>query len=313
MLCAMSVPEPTAPITLRDPAADLTATVLPGAGMIVTSLQHRGEELLGQRRGVEAYLQHGKTMGIPLLYPWANRVASDDFVVPGTGVRIDLTGPRAGLRRDPNGLAMHGVLAAEAGWSWQLADGATAVRATLDLAARDDLLASFPFPHRVEYAVTLVGGALAVTTEVFARADSPVPVAHGLHPYLTLPGVPRAEWELTLPAREHLQLDGRGLPTGDSAREPAWHGVLGSRTFDDAYDGLPDGARWELAGGGRQIVTTFAQGYPAAQVFAPADDAVICFEPMAAPTNALVTGRSLRVVEPGGRDRSRMTIAVSSG
>lgn len=312
MLCAMSVPAPTAPITLRDPAADLTATLLPGAGMLITSLQHRGEELLGQRRGVEAYLEQGKTMGIPLLYPWANRVSSDDFEVPGTGVRIDLTGPRPGLRRDPNGLAMHGVLAAEAGWSWQPADAGAAVRGTLDFATRDDLRASFPFPHRVAYTVALTGGALSITTEVSAGAGSCLPVAHGLHPYLTLPGVPRADWEVTLPAREHLQLDGRGLPTGGSAREPAWHGVLGSRTFDDAYDGLPDGATWELAGGGRRIVTTFAQGYPAAQLFAPAEDAVICFEPMAAPTNALVTGRSLRIVEPGGRDLSRMTIAVLS-
>jgi len=35
---------------------------------------------------VSAYAQYGKTMGIPLLYPWANRLAafdySDPFIAP---------------------------------------------------------------------------------------------------------------------------------------------------------------------------------------------------------------------------------------
>ncbi len=74
MLCAMPSADPTAPLTLHDEAGELTATILPGAGMLITSLRHSGEELLGQRRGVEAYLAQGKTMGIPLLYP--GRIAS---------------------------------------------------------------------------------------------------------------------------------------------------------------------------------------------------------------------------------------------
>ncbi len=63
-------------VTLRDERACLEATFLPGAGMLCSSLRHRGEELLAQNRGVEAYVERGKTMGIPLLYPWANRLAT---------------------------------------------------------------------------------------------------------------------------------------------------------------------------------------------------------------------------------------------
>ena len=54
-------------VTLCDPSSSLTATYVPDAGMIGTSLSDDGVELLGQRRGLEAYASAGKTMGIPLL------------------------------------------------------------------------------------------------------------------------------------------------------------------------------------------------------------------------------------------------------
>jgi len=302
-----------APITLRDVAGGLEATIQPSAGMIITSLRHDGEELLGQRRGLEAYVRNGKTMGIPLLYPWANRVGADAFSV--AGVAVDLTGERPGLRRDPHGLAIHGLLAADAGWELERAPSAEGgppgeLVATFDFGARPELLASFPFAHRVRYMVRLAAGALTIELTVTPTGDVAVPVAHGLHPYLAVPGADRADWLVTLPARRHLGLDERGLPTGDATTEPAWEGALATLAFDDAYDGLAPGAVFTVDGGGRRITTTFDVGYPAGQVFAPLEDEVICFEPMAAPTNALATGVGLRVVEPGAEDLCRVVIAV---
>src|SRR6478735_6529647 len=93
-------------ITLRDPSSALTATFVPGAGMIGTSLTDDGVEFLGQRRGLDAYVADGKTMGIPILYPWANRLSGTDYTVAGTSV--DLTGA-PGVRTDPHGAPMHGV------------------------------------------------------------------------------------------------------------------------------------------------------------------------------------------------------------
>jgi aldose 1-epimerase len=66
---------PFATVCLRDETTPLEATFVPGAGMICSSLRHRGDELLAQNAGVAAYARRGKTMGIPLLYPWANRLA----------------------------------------------------------------------------------------------------------------------------------------------------------------------------------------------------------------------------------------------
>jgi galactose mutarotase-like enzyme len=55
----------------------------------------------------------------------------------------------------------------------------------------------------------------------------------------------------------------------------------------------------------------FVQGYRFAQVFAPPGSDFVCFEPMTAPTNALVSGGpDLPVVEPGGRHDAAFAIAV---
>ena len=69
--------------------------------MIATSLSDGGNELLGQRRGLDAYVSAGKTMGIPLLYPWANRLSAKTYDVDGETVTL---APDAyGVRPDNNG------------------------------------------------------------------------------------------------------------------------------------------------------------------------------------------------------------------
>ena len=101
-------------VTLRDPSSSLSATYVPLAGMICTSLADDGVEFLGQRRGLNAYVTAGKTMGIPILYPWANRLSASEYGVDGAVV--SLTVGTGGVRADEHGVPIHGVLAAYPGW-----------------------------------------------------------------------------------------------------------------------------------------------------------------------------------------------------
>ena len=97
-------------------AGDIQAAFVPEAGLVGCSLRHRGEELLGQRGGLEAYVAERKTMGIPLLYPWANRLSRRRFTLAGREIAID---PDATpLRLDANGLPMHGLLRPRAAGTW---------------------------------------------------------------------------------------------------------------------------------------------------------------------------------------------------
>lgn len=271
-------------ITLRDPSSDLTATFVPGAGMIGTSLADDGVEFLGQRRGLDAYVTDGKTMGIPILYPWANRLSGTEYTVDATFV--DLTGaPR--VRTDPHGAPMHGVLAAYPGW--QITEqSANTVVATLDYRT-PELLAAFPFPHVLTQRLTLAERTLTIDTTVDPGAGR-VPLCFGYHPYFTIPDVPRDKWELSTPTMRHLPVDDRGLPTGAHDPWAAQSAPLGDRVLDDGFDEVPAGSVFALSGGDRRIEVTFEQGYPAAQLFAPAGDALVAIEPMAAPTDALRRG-----------------------
>jgi galactose mutarotase-like enzyme len=177
---------------------------------------------------------------------------------------------------------MHGLLGAAPGWEAE--HTATTLSARFDFAAHPALLAAFPFPHTLRIDVSLDDTTLRVETTV----DGEVPIAFGFHPYLQLPGVPRADWHVELPVTEQLELDAQMLPTGSTHPVVIPAGRLGDRAFDDAYT-APDGP-FALEGGGRRIELAFETGYPYAQVFAPPGDALIAFEPMTAPTNALVAG-----------------------
>lgn len=62
-------------------AGTLEATFVPRLGMVAASLRHAGVELLDGRGGLRAYRDSGAVMGVPLLHPWANRLARDELVV----------------------------------------------------------------------------------------------------------------------------------------------------------------------------------------------------------------------------------------
>jgi aldose 1-epimerase len=287
--------------TLTLAAGELEAVFAPGVGMAGVSLRHAGEELLDRRAGLAAYAERGAVMGIPILHPWANRLAGFDYAVDGRTVRLPGAPPL--VRCEEHGLPIHGLLSGSPHWRVRsiVADGdRVRLAATLAFDAHPELLAAFPFPHTLRLDATLDPGGVTVATTVQPTGDVAVPVAFGFHPYLRLPGVDRAAWVLDLPARRYLFSDVRGVPTGHHEAEHATRLTLGTRTFDDSFDRIADGAAFAVSGGGRRLTVTFVAGYPAAQVFSPPGAQFVCFEPMTAPANALRSGDGLRRVAPGG-------------
>jgi aldose 1-epimerase len=290
----------------------LAATWVPRAGMVCASLTHRGEELLGQRRGLAAYAEHAHTMGMPLLYPWANRLARPGY--EARGLRVDFPPDSPLVHDDGQGLPIHGLIAGHPGWTVGEAvahAGAARLTASLDFAAAPDLLALFPFPHVVAVSATLARGTLAVATSVRATGRVAVPVAFGWHPYFRLPGVPRAQWTVALPVRRHMELDARTLPTGRTRLVSIPPGPLGDTVYDDLYVALGADPSFRLAGGGRTLTVVFGSGYPVAVVYAPGSDDVVCFEPMTAPTNPFAGNGPATWVEPGGSFTATFHVVVS--
>lgn len=301
-------------LTLTSGNGEIEVAFVPDAGMVGCSLRHRGDELLGQRGGLARYAAERSTMGIPLLHPWANRLAQRRFKLAGREVDLDKASPPPNV--DPHGLPIHGLLAAADGWRverHESSDDGGRLVSRFEFGARPDLIAAFPFPHQLTIEATLSGAALMIATIVAASGDVEVPISFGYHPYLRLPGVDRADWRIEIPVSERLVLDADELPTG--SREPAHleDGPLGSRTFDDEFVAPGDSAPMVLEGGSRRIEVALLSGYPYTQVYAPADDDVIALEPMTAPTDALIAGGTeLPLVDSGDTFRAEYSITVSA-
>ena len=298
--------------TLRDDDGQLEACFVAHAGMPCCSLRHRGEQLLALNAGVEAYARLGKTMGVPLLYPWANRLAGFDYRVGGRSVSVPDDTDR--VAQDDNGLPIHGLIAGQMTWQVEhpAAGDAGSLAATLVWdESQPRLFEVFPFRHDLSFKARLSGGRLEVEVGVHACGSDAVPVAFGFHPYLSLPNASRERWRVELPAMRHLALDARQIPLpSDQQRLPARRFELADEVFDDGFDEVVDPARFAVSGGGRRIVLELLEGYRCAQVFAPRASSFICFEPMTAPANALRSGEGLRVLAPGERHVARFSITA---
>jgi len=285
---------------------DLQAIFFPGYGMLGASLRHRDVELLRRVEDLAAAAAKGSTAGIPILHPWANRLGGLSYRVAGTEVTLDPSSPLVHL--EEHGLPIHGVPWSRIAWELIAAEP-TRLVARLDW-EREELLAIFPFPHRVELMASLEPSGLTMETTLLAGPHRPVPVTFGFHPYLGLPGLRREHWHLALPAMQRLVLDGQGIPTGAESPFEGFDGVLGQAAFDDGFALPGEGLSLSLAGGGLRITVELVAGYRYTQVFAPADKDYVALEPMTAPANALASGRGLRLVEPGGTFRATFRIRV---
>jgi galactose mutarotase-like enzyme len=298
-------------VTLRDARSELEASFVPGAGMLCSSLRHRGEELLAQNAGVAVYARDGATMGVPLLYPWANRLAEFDY--PVAGKTVALPRDRARVALDDNGLPIHGVIGGRMAWETSSPTGAGDCELTARMTwseSQRELFELFPFRHELTYTARLRAEQLEISVAVRATGSDAVPLAFGFHPYLTLPGVARELWTVELPPMRRLVLDAQQIPLEPGEPLSDRRFTLGTQTFDDGFDHVAANARFG-ADAGRRLELLFLEGYTCAQVFAPAGAQYICFEPMTAPTNALRSGRGLQLLAPDHDFVARFAICVS--
>ena len=277
-------------------AGGLRATFIPELAMVGSSLTHDDAEVLALRDGPEAYRERGATFGIPLLHPWANRLARP---LPSSDL----------VHHDGNGLPIHGVL--PRALPFVVTERMPrSVRAEFDTHDHPAVLEVFPHPHTLTVVATIDADGLEIRTTLRAHGRRPCPVSFGYHPYLRLPGVPRADWTIDVPVRTRIVLDERGIPTGDQEPVTVAAGPLAARTFDDGYTDLGATPRFTLSGGGRTLAVEFLEGYEYAQVYAPAGHDLIAYEPMTAPTNSLASGEGLQIVRPGDSYTAAFRVSV---
>lgn len=302
-------PSPSAPVRTHTMAAgDLVAVFRPEQGMVGLSLKHRGEEILRRVDELDDALATGMSIGIPLNYPWANRLRGRRYAFDSRVVELDPASPW--LMKDWNDVIIHGVPWPRLTWRVEHASDRR-LRSRLHW-NRPELLAVFPFEHEVEMTVSLDGLGLTIETAVLATAGARVPVSFGFHPYIGIPGLRRSQWRLTLPALEGIVLDERLLPVGERTALPPYDDRLADLDFDHGFAFVTPSPSMSIEGNGRRVSVDFLENFPYAQIYAPPGHDYISLEPMTAPTDALTSHDNLPVVEPGGRFAATFRLRVEA-
>jgi aldose 1-epimerase len=280
-------------VRLADAAHKTEVSIVPSVGNMAYEMKVNGRNILfGPFNHVGELKARPALAGVPFLAPWANRIDQDAYWANGR--KYLLNPDLANFRYDANRKPIHGLLAFRSDWRvTRLEADDRSARATsrLDFASYPDLMAQFPFAHTLEMTYRLEGGTLEVETVVRNQSTQPMPIAIGYHPYFQLHDAPRDEWQVHLAAAEQYVLSPLLIPTGE--RKP--HGFkdpqpLGGAQLDTVFGALtrgPDGrAHFSVTGKREKISVIYGPKYTVAVVYAPPGRNFICFEPMAAITNA---------------------------
>jgi aldose 1-epimerase len=269
--------------------------------------------------------------GVPLLWPFANRLDEQAFYANGQKYSFDL-----GLGNTGRGaIPIHGfVTGADA---WKLVEAKADARSAwvtmkLDFFRIPRYMKQFPFAHTLAMTYRVQDGALEVHTRIDSMSGEPMPVAIGFHPYFQLTDSPREEWRIAIGAKTHWKLEPSKLPTGET--EPITqflpdpkHVLVKDVMLDDIFTDLERDERGHamlsLIGKAQQVDVLIGPKFRTALVYTPPNDlnrgggpgpnpappvpmrGSVAFEPMAAITNALNLTqkglyKELQSIEPGG-------------
>lgn len=299
----------------------------------VLSYRIDGREWLWCDESSGIYRSSRSLGGIPLLFPWANRLQSWHTITTSGAHEI----PEEARRRiwtDGNGLPLHGTMLKRV-WD-RLTErhetGSDTLHERQPVSESDQVVLRFqpdhldrlifPVEYRLLLEVTLSETVEATTLEtalIVENGERPLPLAAGFHPYFRLDALCHSADELRfeLPLAAHMETDERLIPTGQLVdAEQFWPGKPRRwRALDDGFLLVNEPEHvFALTGPGGSLRLRWGPEFPVAVLYAPGPD-FICVEPMTAPTNgwhrAQVGSWKLRWLEPGERCRLSFALEVA--
>ena len=267
-------------VTIED-GEGAVAEIVPSLGNTCWRFECDGPVLEAVER--PAFLAKPTACGIPLLFPFPNRVRDGRFEFEGREVVVNP--PRHGFVRD-RAWKVENVTATSL-------DGVT-VRSVFDAADHPDILAQWPSSFRLAAAYRLFERTLTLTFEIENTGDRAFPYGYGIHPYFERP----ARGVVRVPASERWMLDD-SLPTGERVEVSGGYDLRAGADvlevqLDDILTGLDADERGEvrceiddLETEWRTTVRFERAAFPHVVVYTPpAPRTAICVEPNTCPTDA---------------------------
>lgn len=158
-------------------SGDVKATIVPERGAIVTSLLVAGRDVLYLDESTLADPAKNVRGGIPVLFPYAGKLANETFLAAGTRMKQHGFG-----RNKP----------------WAVREtGAGFVRVAL--VQDDDTRAQYPYDFEADYGVWLLPRGLQVELMVRNLGAKPLPISPGWHPYFNCPAAAKADLRGNVP------------------------------------------------------------------------------------------------------------------
>lgn len=269
-------------------------------GATLRALRHEGRDLVVPTTPDLSRLSYsGRT-----LLPWPNRLADGAYTWDGTDYRV-------AVNEDSTNTALHGLVY-EALFS--------VVEQDEDAVTLGCVVDDPGYPTRLEATVRyeLSDDGLAVAITATNVGESSAPYGVSTHPYLTCDGRPVDECTLEVPAARVLRVNERLLPVeivdvDEQMDLRDENRLLGERSFDHAFTGLPDGP-WQVTMRHPEVPFDVVMGAaePWVQVYSGEEIGRIgaAIEPMTCPPDAFNSGDGVIVLQPGASHTLEFTIAA---
>jgi aldose 1-epimerase len=311
-------------IALSDSRGGSTAKIAPALGFNCFDFQARvGDEAVSVIDASPQFARGGEKPsghGIPILFPFPNRIRDGRFKWNGKDYAID-----ASHASFHGANAIHGFCLDR---PWRVtSQEPNSVVGSFQL-SRDapDRAAYWPADFRIEVRYSLRGRALRADIVIVNPSSDPLPWGFGTHPYFKLPLGAKSlasrclieapasqEWELVdcLPT-------GRRVPISEpkDMRDGAYFDLL---KLDDVLTGLGDGPTVECAlidePAGLQVTQRFPAEFRELVVYTPPNRDAVCLEPYTCVTDAVnLAPRGVdtgwRVLDAGAEFRTWIEISA---
>ncbi|NLN27084.1 MAG: aldose 1-epimerase [Firmicutes bacterium] len=248
-------------------------------------------DILKAPPSLDALREEPVQYGIPVLFPFPNRIAHGRFAFNGRTVELPITEPERGH-------AIHGLVLDR---PWTVADFGTEddsayIVCTFDWHDHPEVHV-FPYPFALEYTIRLTADGLHTRFRATNTGDGLLPMGFGLHPWFPVPLVTGGDPQtcrIEAPVTHMRELDDL-IPTGrlfePEAERDLRRGVqLGRLFFDHAFTGIEAADYWDAVytdtHAGLQVVVRSRANLTDLVVYTPPDHSAVCLEPYSCATDA---------------------------
>ena len=317
-------------LRLSDARTQTEVWMMPSVGNIAYRMTVKGHDVLRwPHESLDAFKASPAATGIPFMGPWINRLDEQAFYANGTRYAFDMS-----LGNVRGAIPIHGFVTTTDRWqptSSGADRGSAWATSRLEFYRQPAWMKQWPFAHTIEMTYRLREGVLEVATSIVNLSAEPMPVTVGFHPYFQLTDSRRDDWTISVGARTRWKLQPNKVPSGETEPierffpDPA-SVALRDHDLDDDFSDLVRDARGRatmtLRGKAQRLDVEFGPNYQVAVIWAPKPTSgapernFICFEPMAAMTNATNLAhrgqyKELQSIPPGGTWRESFWIRPS--